>query len=122
MLEVRNANAVEGTILVAANPCGDAANITLVTYDVDGTANVALEDPILAGGVSTYPIPSGENVMIRVRTRPGLEGRYVQRTSLIVRIEDAVITIPVILNVDAERTSVEEDPFNRPAFLDLSAR
>lgn len=100
-LVVREAGYAEGEAVIEANPCGEAANVSVATYDLSGDANADLLPPSVTSGASlpTTIDPYG-SLRIRVATKSGLEGQYVHRTNLEVRIDNTVISIPILVDVD----------------------
>ncbi len=117
LLLVRGEGSATGTVQIDANPCGESATIAFMTYDANGEANDRLLDPVITAGSAAIG-PNG-TATITIETKNGLEGRYVLRTSLEVRIDNAVITVPVILDVDHTSSVRSEEEADR---LDLTIR
>lgn len=107
-----------GQITIDANPCGESPTISVLTYDANGTANRDLLAPVLTSGEnlpkSIDPLGS---TTVTITTKPNLSGIYTLRTSLDVRIDNGVISVPVILEVDSPSSVSAEEHAER---LDLS--
>ena len=115
VLKVRSGGAASGTVQVDANPCGEQATIAFMTYDANGEANDMLRDPVITGGSASID-PNG-TATITIETDSGLEGEYVVRTALEIRIDNAVISVPVILDVNHTSSVRSEQEADR---LDLA--
>lgn len=115
LLVVRGDGSVTGSVQIDANPCGESATIAFMTYDANGEANDRLLDPVITAGNAAID-PNG-TATITIETKRGLEGQYVLRTSLEVRIDNAVISVPVILDVDHTSSVRAEEEADR---LDLT--
>ncbi len=103
VLFVGSSGEAEQTIRFDANPCGDEAHIQWMGYDLGGTANTYLQDPVLAdGGSLTYTISPNGYAEVRIRTNPNLPQLQQKtfRTKLELRIDDEIYSIPIRLEID----------------------
>ena len=108
-LVVRESGSASGEIVIEANPCGDEANVTVATYDLGGEANGDLLTPTIVSGATlpTTVTPHG-TIRFHIATRPGLEGNFTHHTHLDVRVDNAVISIPIVVDVSYV-SGVEEE-------------
>ena len=108
-LIVRESGSASGEIVIEANPCGDEANVTVATYNLGGNANNDLLAPVIVSGASLpTTVAPYDRILFRVTTRPDLEGTYIHHTHLDVRVDNTVISIPIIVDV-SHISGVEEE-------------
>lgn len=96
----------EKKVVLNANPCGDAAEITAIALAPNGSANQHFEVPFIDGSNLPYLLSPNGSVEMTLRTKADLtNGNYA--TTLEVTVDGQTQQIPVTLKVERVSSSVK---------------
>lgn len=87
------------TLTIDANPCGDAATVTWIGYDLGNPANTYLQAPKIVGGSVPYGIAPNGSIAIEIATKPSVTGDFTGTTSIDLIIDGQTHSIPVHLRI-----------------------
>lgn len=115
---VQDAAVQEKNVVLNANPCGDAAEISAIRFIPNGSANDHLEAPVINGGGLPYSVTANGSVAITLRTKGDRPiGTHTYTTVLEVTANGQTHQIPVTLKVERIPTSVHDKAEGTSALL-----